>query len=148
MRVFQFSVCVLDHLRFQWNMSTSGPRNLISVKFFRSEYEYLWTPKLIRSYSRQWRIWFCQKWSNFTYNNRIIFKILQNWIWNFCQILEGSFSAVSKPIFASKYAFCRICQALQDLHAFPRNLLSALMWPFLRIVALLLDSLVNLQTQR
>ena len=37
---------------------------------------------------------------------------------DFCQILEGSFSAVSKPIFASKYAFGSSFQALQDLHTF------------------------------
>ena len=34
------------------------------------------------------------------------------------QTLEGSFSAVSKPNFASKYAFDSIFQALQDLHPF------------------------------
>ena len=31
-------------------------------------------------------------------------------------IFEGSFSAVSKPIFASKRSHCSIFQALQDLH--------------------------------
>ena len=34
------------------------------------------------------------------------------------QILAGSFSAVSKRIFARKYAFDSIFQALQDLHPF------------------------------
>ena len=34
------------------------------------------------------------------------------------QILAGSFSAVSKPNFARKYAFDSIFQALQDLHPF------------------------------
>ena len=33
-----------------------------------------------------------------------------------CKFLVGSFSAVSKPTFVSEYAFCRIFQALQDLH--------------------------------
>ena len=36
----------------------------------------------------------------------------------FCQISEGSFSAVSKPIFASKHAVGSIFEALQDLHIF------------------------------
>ena len=36
----------------------------------------------------------------------------------FCKFLAGSFSAVSKRIFARKYAFDRIFQALQDLHTF------------------------------
>ena len=33
-----------------------------------------------------------------------------------CKFLVGSFSAVSKPNFARKYAFDSIFQALQDLH--------------------------------
>ena len=37
---------------------------------------------------------------------------------NFCKILAGSFSAVSKRNFAIKYAFDSIFQALQDLHPF------------------------------
>ena len=37
---------------------------------------------------------------------------------NFCKFLAGSFSAVSKRIFARKYAFDSIFQALQDLHPF------------------------------
>jgi hypothetical protein len=37
---------------------------------------------------------------------------------NFCKFLAGSFSAVSKRIFARKYAFDSIFQALQDLHTF------------------------------
>ena len=36
----------------------------------------------------------------------------------FCKFLAGSFSAVSKRIFARKYAFDSIFQALQDLHLF------------------------------
>ena len=32
--------------------------------------------------------------------------------------LEGSFSAVSAPISASKYSFCSICRDLQDCHTF------------------------------
>ena len=36
----------------------------------------------------------------------------------FCKFLAGSFSAVSKRIFARKYAFDSIFQALQDLHTF------------------------------
>ena len=36
----------------------------------------------------------------------------------FCKFLAGLFSAVSKRIFARKYAFDRIFQVLQDLHAF------------------------------
>ena len=36
----------------------------------------------------------------------------------FCKFLAGSFSAVSKRIFARKYAFDSIFQALQDLHIF------------------------------
>ena len=32
--------------------------------------------------------------------------------------LEGSFSSVSRPIFASKYAFCSIFRDLQDLQTF------------------------------
>ena len=31
---------------------------------------------------------------------------------------EGSFSAVSTPIFATKYSFCSIFRDLQDLHSF------------------------------
>ena len=34
------------------------------------------------------------------------------------QTLEGSFSSVSKPIFASKYAFFSIFRDLQDWHSF------------------------------
>ena len=34
------------------------------------------------------------------------------------QILDGSISAVSKPIFARKYSFCRVFRDLQDLHTF------------------------------
>ena len=37
---------------------------------------------------------------------------------NFYKFLAGSFSAVSKPNFARKYAFDSIFQALQDLHPF------------------------------
>ena len=32
--------------------------------------------------------------------------------------LEGSFSAVSTPIFVSKYLFCRVFRDLKDLHSF------------------------------
>ena len=39
-----------------------------------------------------------------------------NWISP--QTLGGSFSSVSKPIFASKYAFCSIFRDLQDLQTF------------------------------
>ena len=59
-------------------------------------------------------------------------KIRQNNIENlakFCNFLAGSFSAVSKPIFANKYAFGSICRhfssslALQDLHTLsPKSL--------------------------
>ena len=31
---------------FKANMSTSGPQDLITMKRFLSEYEYLWTPKI------------------------------------------------------------------------------------------------------
>ena len=34
------------------------------------------------------------------------------------QTLEGSFSSVSKPIFATKYSFCSIFRDLQDLQTF------------------------------
>ena len=34
------------------------------------------------------------------------------------QTLESSFSAVSTPIFATKYSFCRVFQDLQDLQSF------------------------------
>ena len=34
------------------------------------------------------------------------------------QTLEGSFSAVSTPIFASKYSFCSVFRDLQDCHTF------------------------------
>ena len=37
---------------------------------------------------------------------------------NICKFLAGSFSAVSKRTFASKYAFDSIFQALQDVHIF------------------------------
>ena len=47
---------------------------------------------------------------------RIFFKNLKFAI--SCKILAGSFSAVSKRIFAKKYAFDNIFQALQDLHLF------------------------------
>ena len=50
---------------------------------------------------------------------------LQSSIPNFSQIfqpnhqtLEGSFSAVSTPIFASKYSFCSVFRNLQDCHTF------------------------------
>ena len=36
----------------------------------------------------------------------------------FCKFLAGSFSAVPKQIFARKYAFDSIFQALQDVHTF------------------------------
>ena len=36
----------------------------------------------------------------------------------FGETLEGSFSAVSTPIFATKYTFCSIFRDLQDLHSF------------------------------
>ena len=39
-----------------------------------------------------------------------------NWI--FPQTSRGSFSAVSKPNFASKYSFCSIFRDLQDWHTF------------------------------
>ena len=45
-----------------------------------------------------------------TFSLRIFAISRQIW-----QILEGSFSAISKPIFASKRLFCSICQALQYL---------------------------------
>ena len=34
------------------------------------------------------------------------------------ETLEGSFSAVSTPMFATKYSFCSIFRDLQDLHSF------------------------------
>ena len=34
------------------------------------------------------------------------------------QTLEGSFSSASKPIFASKYAYCSTFRGLQDLQSF------------------------------
>ena len=40
------------------------------------------------------------------------------WTPHFRETLEGSFSAVSKPIFTTKYSFCRIFQDLQDSHSF------------------------------
>ena len=49
-----------------------------------------------------------------------------------CQILEGSFSALSKPIFASKYTFCRIVQALQELHIFAALQLLHRVWDCVR----------------
>ena len=39
-------------------------------------------------------------------------------LFQFCKVLAGSFSAVSKRNFARKYAFDSIFQALQDLHPF------------------------------
>ena len=44
-------------------------------------------------------------------------KILTNFD-KFCNFVAGLFSAVSKRIFARKYAFDSIFQALQDLHPF------------------------------
>ena len=38
--------------------------------------------------------------------------------WLAVQTLEGSFSSVSKPIFATKYSFCSIFRDLQDLQTF------------------------------
>ena len=38
--------------------------------------------------------------------------------WKFCKFLAGSFSAVSKRNFATKYVFDSIFQVLQDLHTF------------------------------
>ena len=38
--------------------------------------------------------------------------------WLAVQTLEGSFSSVSKPNFASKYSFFRISRDLQDLQTF------------------------------
>ena len=46
---------------------------------------------------------------------QIVEEDLQNFA-NFCKLLAGSFSAVSKGSFARKYAFDSIFQALQDLH--------------------------------
>ena len=46
-------------------------------------------------------------------------QILLIWgISKISKILAGSFSAIPKPIFASKYAFISILQALQDVHSF------------------------------
>ena len=44
--------------------------------------------------------------------------LLWRQIGKICKLLAGSFLAVSKPIFARKYAFDSIFQALQDLHLF------------------------------
>ena len=41
-----------------------------------------------------------------------------NFLAKFCKFLAGSFSAVSKRKFATKYAFDSIFHALQDLHPF------------------------------
>ena len=37
---------------------------------------------------------------------------------HFRETLEGSFSAVPTPIFATKYSFCSIFRDLQDWHSF------------------------------
>ena len=50
------------------------------------------------------------------WQNKIISKNLN--LTKFCKFMAGSFSAVSKRKFASKYAFDIIFQYLQDLHAF------------------------------
>ena len=43
---------------------------------------------------------------------------LSLWTTYFEETLEGSFSAVSTPIFATEYSFCRGFRNLQDLHSF------------------------------
>ena len=54
-----------------------------------------------------------------TAESELLFQILQIFAdFKFCKFLTGSFSAVSKRIFARKYAFDSIFQALQDLHPF------------------------------
>ena len=54
-----------------------------------------------------------------------VFNLVKSSIPNFSQIfqpnhqtLEGSFSAVSTPIFASKASFCSVFRNLQDCHTF------------------------------
>ena len=49
---------------------------------------------------------------------RPLFAGAQKSFANFCKFLAGSFSAVSKRKFATKYAFDSIFQVLQDLHLF------------------------------
>ena len=48
--------------------------------------------------------------------------------------LEGSFSAVSTPIFASKYSFCSVFRDLQDCHTFAPVSYTHLTLPTKRIV--------------
>ena len=59
---------------------------------------------------QRYTLWWRQRRRGFFSNFRKTCKI--------CQQFKGSFSAVSKPIFASKRAFCSIFQFLQDLLAF------------------------------
>ena len=53
------------------------------------------------------------------------------------QTLEGSFSAVSAPIFATKYSFCSIFRDLQDCKPLHRSKVnfSDFRWTFLDILA-------------
>ena len=50
--------------------------------------------------------------------NRAVQMTVGGVVGRYRQILDGSISAVSKPIFARKYSFCRVFRDLQDLHTF------------------------------
>ena len=56
------------------------------------------------------------RWALFAAKMHLFFEICQTL--NFCEIFEGSFSAVSRPTLASKFSFCSIFQSLQDLRTF------------------------------
>ena len=67
------------------------------------------------------------------------------------QISDGSFSAVSKPIFASKYAFFSIFRALQDsqtfapLHIQNLQILQKTVGEFSRLCKILQDFVIFLE---
>ena len=50
--------------------------------------------------------------------NRAVFMTVGGVVGWYRQTLDGSFSSVSRPIFASKYSFFSIFRDLQDLHTF------------------------------
>ena len=53
--------------------------------------------------------------------NNVVFRAVQmtvgGVVGRYRQILDGSFSSVSKPIFATKYSFFSVFRDLQALHA-------------------------------
>ena len=64
------------------------------------------------------------------------------------QTLEGSFSSVSKPIFATKYSFSSIFQDLPYLHTFAPVQIKNIRKIWSNVFVVLLDFLQNITTFR